>query len=119
MVLCDGCGSGRERLRYFEWVIGTLRRAGFSVELAARAFSVLDSYIYGFGRQQSNMSAGSGAQAMADAFLRAIPADEYPYLREMIVEYAMSSGYDDRADFEFGLGLILDGLQMLLDENTS
>src|SRR5665647_3886444 len=49
--------SGPERLRYFEWVIGTLRRAGFTLEMAARAFSVLDSYIYGFGRQQLNMSA--------------------------------------------------------------
>jgi len=113
--------SGPERLRYFEWVLGTLRRAGFSVELAAHAFSVLDSYIYGFGRQQSNMSAGSGAEPeeMAEAFLRAIPADEYPYLREMVVEHAMDSGYDDRADFGFGLDLILEGLQGLLDRGTS
>ena len=56
---------------------------------------------------------------MAEAFLRAIPADEYPYLREMVVEHAMSAGYDDAADFEFGLGLILDGLQRLLDGGTS
>jgi AcrR family transcriptional regulator len=112
--------SGLERLRYFEWVIGTLRQAGFTVELAARAFSVLDSYIYGFGRQQLNMSAGGGGEPeeMAEAFLSAIPADEYPYLREMIVEHAMDSGYDDRADFEFGLGLILDGLQRLLDRDA-
>jgi AcrR family transcriptional regulator len=113
--------SGPERLRYFEWVLGTLRRAGFSLELAARAFSLLDSYIYGFGRQQFNMSAGGDAEPeeMAEAFLRAIPADEYPYLRELIVEYAMDSGYDDGADFGFGLGLILDGLQALLDRGTS
>jgi len=108
--------SGPERLRYLEWVIGTLRRAGFSVELARHAFSLLDSYVYGFGRQQANMSAGSGAEPeeMAEAFLRAVPADEYPYLREMIVAQATSSGYDDTADFEFGLDLILDGLQRLL-----
>ena len=113
--------SGPERLRYFDWVIGTLRRAGFSVELAAHAFSVLDSYVYGFGRQQSHTSSGGGAEAgeMAEAFLRAIPADEYPYLREMVIEHAMSAGYDDAADFEFGLGLILDGLQRLLDGGTS
>jgi len=113
--------SGPERLRYFEWVIGTLRRAGFSVELAAHAFSILDSYIYGFGRQQLNMSAGSGAEPeeMAEAFLRAIPADEYPYLREMVIEHAMDSGYDDRADFDFGLDLILEGLQRLLDRAAS
>jgi AcrR family transcriptional regulator len=113
--------SGPERLRYFDWVIGTLRRAGFSVELAARAFSVLDSYIYGFGRQQSHLPAGDAAEPeeLAEAFLRAIPADAFPYLREMVVEHAMSAGYDDAADFEFGLGLILDGLQRLLDGGAS
>ena len=67
------------------------------------------------------MSAGSDVEPeeMAEAFLRAIPADEYPYLREMVVEYAMDSGYDESADFEFGLDLILDGLQRLLDTPPS
>ena len=80
--------SGPARLRYFDWVLGTLRRAGFTLELVVRAFSLLDSYIYGFGRQQLNMSAGSEGEPeeLAEAFLRAIPADEYPYLREMVVD---------------------------------
>ncbi len=109
--------SGPARLRYLDWVIGALRRAGFTLELAIRAFSLLDSYVYGFGRQQLNASAVSDGtpEEMAEAFLRAIPADEYPYLREMVVEHAMKSGYDERADFDFGLDLILDGLQRLLD----
>ena len=113
--------SGPARLRYFDWVIGTLRRAGFTLELAVRAFSLLDSYVYGFGRQQLNMSAGGDIEPeqMGEAFLRAIPADEYPYLREMVVEYAMTSGYDESADFDFGLDLILDGLQRLLDRGES
>ncbi len=109
--------SGPARLRYFDWMIGTLRRAGFTHEMAARALSVLDSYIYGFGRQQLNMSAGGDLmpEEMTEAFLRAIPAAEYPHLREMVVDYAMTSGYDESADFDFGLSLILDGLQSLLD----
>ena len=32
----------------------------------------------------------------------------------MVVDYAMVAGYDDSADFEFGLDLILDGLERLL-----
>ena len=113
--------SGPARLRYFDWMIGTLRRAGFTLETAARAFSILDSYIYGFGRQQLNMSSGGDItpEEMAEAFLRAIPADEYPYLREMVVDYAMASDYDESADLGFGLDLILDGLQRLLDRATS
>ena len=113
--------SGPARLHYFDWVLGTLRRAGFTLDMTAHAFSVLDSYIYGFGRQQLNMSAGPDVkpEEIVEAFLQGIPADEYPHLREMVVEYAMNAGHDESADFEFGLDLILDGLQRLLDPVTS
>ena len=43
--------------------------------------------------------------------LRQLPADEYPYLAEMIIEHAMKPGYDYAEEFEFGLDLILDGLE--------
>ncbi len=109
--------SGPARLRYLDWVVGTLRRAGFTLEQAAHAFSLLDSYIYGFGRQQLNASGGGDMEPeqMAEAFLQAIPADEYPYLREMVVDYALGPGHDENADFAFGLDLILDGLGRLLE----
>jgi AcrR family transcriptional regulator len=108
--------SGPERMRYFDWVIGTLRRAGFSVELAVHAFSAIDSYIYGFGRQQLNIAAGEGtAEESAEAILSAIPTDEFPYLAEVIADYMLKVGYDESADFDFGLGLILDGLERARD----
>lgn len=113
--------SGPGRLRYFEWVLGTLRRAGFSVELAVRAFSAVDSYVYGFGRQQLNMSAGEGdatPEEMAEAFRSAIPPDAFPYLSE-VTEHMLRTGYDASADFEFGLGLILDGLERARDRAPS
>jgi AcrR family transcriptional regulator len=113
--------SGPARLYYFDWVLGTLRRAGFTLEMTAHTFSLLDSYVYGFGRQQLNMSAATDVkpEEIAEAFLQAIPADEYPYLSEMVVGYAMNASHDESADFEFGLDLILDGLQRLLDTVTS
>ena len=40
--------SSRATLRHHDAVIGCLREAGFSVELAAHTFAALDSYIYGF-----------------------------------------------------------------------
>jgi len=108
--------SGPGRLRYFDWVIGTLRRAGFPVGLALHAFSALDSYVYGFGRQELNMAAGEGdPREMAEAFLAAIPADEFPYLTEVITGHMLKVGWDENADFEFGLGLILDGLERARD----
>ena len=103
---------------YFDWVIGTLRRSGFSVELAVHAFSAIDSYIYGFGRQQLNMAAGEGtAEESAEAILSAISADEFPYLAEVITDFMLTVGYDESADFDFGLGLILDGLERARDQS--
>jgi AcrR family transcriptional regulator len=113
--------SGPARLRYLDWVVGTLRRAGFTLEMAARAFSMLDGYIYGFGRQRLDSSAQPDItpEEMAEAFLRTLPAEEYPYLREMVVDYALSSSQDESADFAFGLDLILDGLERLLGRAAS
>lgn len=110
--------SGPARLLYFEWVIGTLRRAGFSVGLALHGYSAIDSYVYGFGRQELNLSGGAAEVdhgAMAEAFLTQIPEDEFPYLREVITEFMLKSGYDEEEDFAFGLGLILDGLERARD----
>jgi AcrR family transcriptional regulator len=112
--------SGPRRLHYFDWVIGTLRRAGFSVELAVHAFSAIDSYIYGFGRQQLNVAAGEGtAEESAQAILSAIPAGEFPYLAEVITDFVLNVGYDEKVDFEFGLGLILDGLERARDQRDN
>ena len=112
--------SGPSRLRYFDWVLGRLTTAGFSLDGAARAFSLLDSYIYGFGIQEFNFSADGDASAeeMAEAFLAAVPAEKYPYLHRM-ASHAMETGYDAESDFNSGLELILDGLERILDESPS
>lgn len=39
---------GPALLRHHDTVLGCLRRGGFSVALAAHAFSVIDAYVYGF-----------------------------------------------------------------------
>jgi AcrR family transcriptional regulator len=107
--------SGPSRLRYFDRMLGTLHGAGFSLELAARAFSVLDCYIYGFARQHLNVAYSDEKQAgkRAEALRDALPDDVYPYLAQM-AELTMKNGYDEEADFEFGLNLILDGLERSL-----
>lgn len=114
-VLLDSrVSSGPARLRYYDWVLGTLVEAGFSLEGAVRAFSLLDSYVYGFGIQQFNIAADDApTEEMAEALLAALPAEEYPYLHRMAV-HAMNSGYDAEADFEFGLEIVLGGLERIL-----
>jgi AcrR family transcriptional regulator len=112
--------SGPSRLLYLDWVLGVLMKAGFSPVGASRAFSLLDSYIYGFGIQQFNISAADDAspEQMAEAFLASIPAEKYPNLNRM-ASHAMESGYDAEADFDFGLDIILDGLERILDESRA
>ena len=39
----------------------------------------------------------------------------HPLALEMITEHAIEPGYDYANEFEFGLDLILDGLERLLD----
>jgi len=109
--------AGPANLRHHDAVIGSLRKAGFTIDMAAHAYSVMDSYVYGFALQQVNLPAGAGEYApdAAQAFLRQFRADEYPNLAEMVVEIAMKPAYDYGNEFEFGLDLILDGLERLLN----
>ena len=46
---------GPATLRHHDAVIGSLRQAGFSIALAAHAFSVIDSYVYGFAMQEKTL----------------------------------------------------------------
>ena len=104
---------GPATLRHHDSVIGRFRDASFTIDMTAHAFSVMDSYIYGFAQQQENLtySTPDEAAVVAQNILRQIPADEYPHLAEMIIEHAIKPGYDYTKEFEFGLDLILDGLE--------
>jgi len=106
---------GRETLRHQNAVIGTLRAAGFTIHQAAHAFSVMDSYIYGFTQQQQNLTytTPEEAAAVAQQILEQLPADEFPHLADMIIEHALQPDYDYAAEFDFGLDLILDGLERI------
>ena len=104
---------GPATLRHHDAVIGNLRAGGFSVAMAAHAFSVLDSYIYGFALQEANLPFGSEEETaeVAEKILAQMGPDEYPHLTELAVEYVLQPGYDYGNEFEFGLDLILDGLE--------
>lgn len=118
-LLDSRVSSSPARLRYFDAMIGSLRRAGFSFELAARALSILDCYVYGFGRQVLNMASSDEKddRKRAEALHDIVPGGSFPYLARM-TELVMKTGYDEAADFDFGLTLILDGLERLLSHEV-
>lgn len=105
------------RSRYPETVVGSLREAGFSVEMAVHAFFLLDSYIYGFAVQEQNLPSGTPQELaeMAELMVETVPAEEYPYLNEVIVDHVLKHGFDYADEFEFGLDLILAGLERKRD----
>ena len=43
--------------------------------------------------------------------LNQLPADQYPYLAELTIQHVLQPGDDYGDEFEFGLDLILDGLE--------
>jgi AcrR family transcriptional regulator len=104
---------GPETLRHHDAVLRCLREAGFSIAMSAHAYSALDSYIYGFALQQRSLPFDSGKEAteMVEAFLKQFPAKAFPHLAELATEHVMKPGYDYAKEFEFGLDLILDGLE--------
>ena len=111
---------GPATLRHHDSVLGSLRRAGFTLVMAAHAVSVIDAYVYGFALQQINLPLQSRERVaeVGEGILRQL-AGEYPHLAEMITEHAMKPGYDYANEFEFGLDLILDGLERLRTEASS
>ena len=109
---------GPATLRHHDAVIGSLRAGGFSIPMAAHAFSALDSYVYGFALQEATLPLGDTEEETVEVALTMmaqVPADEYPHLTEFTVEHVLKPGYDYGEEFAFGLDLILDGLGRVRD----
>ncbi len=108
---------GPATLRHHDAVLRCLREAGFSVAMAGHAFSLLDSYIYGFALQEASLPFDTAEQTaeVAETILTQMGADQYPYLAEMAVDHVLQPGYDYGNEFEFGLDLVLEGLERARD----
>jgi len=104
---------GPANLRHHDAVLGCLRAAGFDIAMAAHAYSLLDSYIYGFALTKMNLpfETSDDVAEVAQSMLEPFPADEYPYMVEILTDHVMKPGYDYGEEFEYGLDLILNGLE--------
>ncbi|MCW2942998.1 MAG: transcriptional regulator, TetR family [Actinomycetia bacterium] len=110
---------GPATLRHHDAIIGTLRGAGFSVEMTAHAYALLDSYVYGFALQEASLPF-DGPETVAEVtepMMQQFSADEYPHLVEMATELILQPGYDFGNEFEFGLSEILDALTRSIPDN--
>jgi AcrR family transcriptional regulator len=107
--------AGPARLRFLDTLIGVLSAAGFTMPMVIRAIMSLDSYTYGFALQELAWPFDvENAPEIAATFARGLPVSEYPNLLAM-AEMVTTAPRGVPVDFEFGLDLILDGLERLRD----
>jgi AcrR family transcriptional regulator len=112
-LLMSPTGPSPARLRWMNGILGRLRGAGFSPEMTHHAYHALDSHIVGFtlwvlpylaiAREQPNF---------AQEFLAEISTDELPHLVEHVGVH-LSETAGETSEFDFGLDLVLDGLERM------
>jgi AcrR family transcriptional regulator len=116
-VLETRTNTSPEVLRYHDALVGLMRNGGFSYDLIHHALHALGSRALGFSQElfdPGNEAADDEATAMPEGM-----ADQLPHLVGMMMEVAHDDpdstlGWcDDQTEFEFGLDLILDGLDRM------
>jgi len=106
-------GAGADTISYALAVMEIARAdASTAITLAAHAYALLDSYIYGFALQEASLpfDTGEDTAELAQAMLEQFPVGEYPNLAEFTFNHVLQPGYDYGSEYEYGLNLILDGL---------
>ena len=106
---------GPANLRHHDTVLGVLLGAGFTLPAATFAYSVIDSYVYGFALQEAALPFATPEElaAVSSRMVAHLPLDEFPHLRRAVLELP-ASGYWYADEFAAGLDLVLDGLERRL-----
>ena len=101
-------------MRHHEANLATLRAGGFSVEMTAHAYALIDSYVYGFALQEASLPFDSARRCaeVAAPMMEMFREGGYPHMVELATEHVLQPGYDFGDEFGFGLDLILDGLRV-------
>jgi AcrR family transcriptional regulator len=104
---------GLATLHHHDAVLGILLAAGFSLPLTGHAYALLDSYIYGFAQQEAALpfETSDETQALAGQMMGAFPEGAFQHLKAFTLGHVLKPGYAFGHEFEFGLELILDGLE--------
>ena len=109
MLIMSRFNIGPGMTSYLDATLGRLREGGFSIHGALDAWHTLDSHIFGFTLQELQLpfDAADNAQVSADA-IELFDPTEFPYVIEVVTEISRTGRVEH---FEFGLDLILDGLE--------
>jgi AcrR family transcriptional regulator len=114
MALMSRVHVGPMILRYIDATLGCLHAGGFSFVLADHAWNAMDSHIYGFTLQELKFPfEPEDYPEAAKMGLPLIPAAQYPNMHALAIDI-IDRRYDGLYHFEFGLEMVLDGLERLL-----
>jgi AcrR family transcriptional regulator len=107
-------------MRYYDSLVQQFREGGLSVGLTHHAMHALASRALGFTQELFSPDNDGDPGPDVAAILRGQLADAYPYITEIAViesgnhDKDSTLGWcDDQVEFEFGLDLLLDGLENL------
>ncbi|NQU38247.1 MAG: TetR/AcrR family transcriptional regulator C-terminal domain-containing protein, partial [Actinobacteria bacterium] len=89
---------GPATLGHHNAVIGCLRHSGFTIPMAAHAFSVMDAYIFGFVLSEVNLpfdesTTPTEMEQLVEGMIANFPADDFPHLMEMTAEHILTPDY--------------------------
>jgi hypothetical protein len=102
------------QLRWMNAILGRLRGAGFSAEMTHHAYHALDSHIVGFTLWVLPYIAISRDRPdFAEQVLSSLPLAELPHFAEHVAYHMAGDQPGDTSEFDFGLDLLLDGLERL------
>jgi len=107
--------GGPASMVHIEFVLGALRDAGFSLELAHHSLHLLGSRIFGFAQdlfEETGPDPTAEEAAIAARFL----SGQFPHIAELagsVSHEGVLGRCDDDVEFAFGLDLVLDGLERL------
>jgi AcrR family transcriptional regulator len=116
-VLETRTSTGTAALLYIDGLLRLMRDGGFSYDQIHHALHALGSRALGFAQEMFEPSAGTSDEAGVAAL--AGLAEQIPHIVGMVMEVAHDDpdstlGWcDDQTEFEFGLDIILDGLDRM------
>lgn len=106
------------QLAYMEGLLRTLREAGFSPRMTHHAYHILESHIVGSTLWEAGIAAAIPKGTLSDlakTVMERLPKQQFPYAHEHIQQHVGKLAKGDKSPFEFGLDLILDGLERMRD----
>lgn len=109
-------------LEYMDSLIGLFRAGGLSADLTHHVMHALGSRMWGFTQEVFPTPPPPADPEVRAAMFHQV-ARQYPYIIEIATagsheqETAVGSGCDDQFEFEFALGLLLDGFERLHQQN--